>query len=223
MSGALQPDAPAYAGQKHYTSRFLRIYDPLVLRLFGPFVWRCPTSRLVQHYERHVRPRHLDVGPGTGFFLERARLPEGIELTLLDPNSDVLAHAARRLASLKPSTVQADVLKPLPLDQRFESAALNYVWHCLPGPEWRKSAAIQHVASVLDDDGVLFGATVLGERDVHNWFSRAAMQSNVRQGIFDNLGDTAAGLRAALDESFEQAEMETVGCVAVFSASEPRR
>jgi len=128
----IAPEDPAYAGQKEYTPWFLRIYDWLVLGFFGPVVWRCPTARLVEHYRRHIRRRHLGVGPGTGFFLERARLPAEAQVVMLDPNPNVLAHAARRLARLSPSVIEADVVVPLADDRRFDSAAMNYRggWRC---------------------------------------------------------------------------------------------
>jgi SAM-dependent methyltransferase len=217
----LTPDNPAYAGQKHYTRSFLRIYDPLVLGLFGNLVWRCPTRRLVEHYNRHLSSRHLDVGPGTGYFLDRAAVPPSTQLALLDPNANVLAHAARRLARLAPSTVQADVLEPLPTEERFDSAALNYVVHCLPGPMEAKAPAIRNVAAVLDANGVLFGATVLGTPDVHTRLSRLALRDNNRRGIFDNLDDTEEGLRRILEASFADVQIEMVGSVAIFTASRP--
>lgn len=217
------PEDPAYAGQKHYTPWFLRIYDPLVLRLFGPMVWRCPTGRLVEHYDRHVGRRHLDVGPGTGYFLERARLPAEAQVVLLDPNPHVLAHASRRLAHLAPSVIEADVCMPLPDDRRFDSAALNYVLHCLRGPMSRKAAAIRNVAAVLEPDGVLFGATVLGTPTLHSWLSRRALRENNRTGIFDNLSDTEDGLREILSDAFAVVEVEVVGAVAIFSAAKPFR
>ena len=216
----MDPSDPAYAGQELYSRAFLRIYDPLILGFYGNVVWRCPTSRLVQHYARHVGHRHLDVGPGTGYFLEHARLARDTQITLLDPNRDVLAHAARRLAHLHPWTLQADVLKPLPVPagQRFDSAALNYVLHCLPGPPERKAAAVQHVAAVLQPGGVLFGATVLGAAGPHTQLSRAVLWFVNRRRFFDNLGDTEAGLRDMLAESFAQVAIEVVGSVAVFAA-----
>lgn len=55
----------------------LNLYDPFVLGPVARFVWRCPTPRLIEGYRRHVRDRHLDVGPGTGFFLDRSGLPAG--------------------------------------------------------------------------------------------------------------------------------------------------
>jgi SAM-dependent methyltransferase len=185
-------------------------------------VWRCPTRRLAQQYTQHLRQRHLDVGPGTGYFLAHARLPAGGSVLLLDPNPDVLAHASRRLAHLNPSVIQADVCKPLPIQQRFDSIALNYVLHCLPGPMLQRAAVVGNLATVIEPDGVLFGATVLGTPELHTWLSRAALRDNNRRGIFDNLYDNEADLRAILNGSFEAVDMEIVGSVAVFAATKPR-
>jgi SAM-dependent methyltransferase len=215
---------PAYAGQELYTERFLRIYDPVVLGFNCNVVWRCPTSRMVEQYSRHLGKRHLDVGPGTGYFLQHARVPGDFSLTLLDPNPDVLAHASRRLAGLRPRTVQADVLKPLPLsgEDRFDSAALNYVIHCLPGPMTRKAQAIEHIAAVLEPNGVLFGATVLGSAAPHTWLSRPMLWYCNRSRIFDNAADTFESLRDALSTSFSQVELTPIGTAAIFAASNKR-
>jgi SAM-dependent methyltransferase len=217
---ALDPSDAAYAGQEVYSRAFLWIYDPLILGFYGNVVWRCPTARLVEQYRQHVGHRHLDIGPGTGYFLERARLPYDAQITLLDPNPDVLAHAARRLSDRHPSAIQADVLKPLPLQpaERFDSAALNYVPHCLPGPPTRKAAAVQHVAAVLNPGGVLFGATVLGETGPHTRLSRAVLHFVNSRRIFDNLSDTQDGLRDLLEASFATVEIDVIGSVAVFTA-----
>ncbi len=218
----MDPTDPAYAGQKHYTPAFLTIYDVLVLTIYGPLVWRCPTGRLVQHYTRHVGRRHMDVGPGTGYFLQHAYFPSDTTILLVDPNRNVLAHASRRLSQFNPSVLQADVLKPLPVaGQRFDSIALNYVLHCLPGPMSRRAAAISNLAAVLDPDGVLFGATLLGTPELHTWLSRAALVQNNRLGFFDNLSDTQDGLRKILNEAFEAVDLQVVGSVALFSAAGP--
>ena len=215
-------DDPAYGGQSEYTPFFLRAYDPVVLGFFTRVVWRCPTTRLVEGYRRHVRPRHLDVGPGTGYFLERAGLPEGSPVTLLDPNTNVLDHASRRLQRLDITTVEADVCKPLPITGPFDSAALNGVIHCLPGPLSRKAVAVAHVAAVLAPTGILFGASILGPSGPHTWLSRMTLGANNRRGTFDNLGDTQEGLSEILGASFERVEIETSGAMAIFAATNPR-
>ena len=153
QGSSIEPDDPAFRGASEYTPFFLRIYDPVILGFFTRVVWRCPTALLVERYRRHIRPRHLDVGPGTGYFLERANLPAGTPVTLIDPNTNVLEHASRRLKGLDVTTVEADVLKQLPLDETFDSAALHGVIHCLPGPLSRKAVAVANVAAVHRESG----------------------------------------------------------------------
>jgi ubiquinone/menaquinone biosynthesis C-methylase UbiE len=72
---------------------------------------------MLERYNRHVGPRHLDMGVGTGWYLDRAAWPVARpEITLLDLNENSLSAAARRLARYAPETVQANVLEPLPLE-----------------------------------------------------------------------------------------------------------
>jgi len=216
-------DDPAWRGQSDYTRALLRVYDPMVLGLAARFVWRCPTTRLVEGYRRNIRDPHLDVGPGTGYFLELAGLADGSHVTILDPNPNVLRHASQRLSRLEITAVEADVLRPLPVAGPFQSAALHLVIHCLPGPLERKATAIANVAAVLAPTGVLIGASVLGSAGPQTWLSRRVLAAFNRRGAFDNLDDTEDGLRQILAASFEHVELETVGAVAIFSATNPRR
>ncbi|MEE8405647.1 MAG: class I SAM-dependent methyltransferase [Acidimicrobiia bacterium] len=217
----MDPNDPGYAGQADYTPWLLAIYDPWVLGFMARAVWRCPTPPVVQRYRQHVGRRHLDVGPGTGYFLDKAALSPETEITLLDPNPNVLAHVSRRLAARNMTTVEADVLKPLPVEGPFDSAALSYVLHCLPGPQPHKAAAIRNVAAVLAPDGVLFGGTVLGSSEQHTPQARAVLWAFNRRGAFDNLGDTAEGLRGILEESFQNVEIDVVGSLGFFMATGP--
>ncbi|MEO8229359.1 MAG: methyltransferase domain-containing protein [Chloroflexota bacterium] len=215
-------DDPAYRGQADYSRLLLNLYDTFVLGPVARYVWRCPAGPLLDGYRRNIRDRHLDVGPGTGWFLERSGLPDGSRVTLLDPNVTVLEHASRRLGRLDVSSVEADVLKPLPVDGPFASAALNLVIHCLPGPRSRKAAAVANVAAVLAPDGVLFGASVLGDSGPHTWLSRRVLHAFNGRGAFDNLQDSEEMLREILGASFGRVEMELVGPAALFTAKDPR-
>ena len=214
-------DDPAYRGQSDYSRPLLRLYDPLVLGPIARFVWRYPTSEHVRLYREHIRPNHLDVGPGTGYFLEHAGLPHRSRVTILDPNENVLRHAAGRLPDLDVTAVQADVLKPLPVPGPFDSAALSLVLHCLPGPMDRKALAIANVARVLAPDGVLFGASVLGTSGRHTRLGRAFLWAFNKRGAFGNLDDTEAGLSEILERSFRNVKVESVGGIAVFVARDP--
>ena len=215
-------DDPAFRGQADYSRPLLRLYDPLVLGPIARYVWRCPAGRLADGYRQHIRDPHLDIGPGTGYFLADPGVPPGTRVTLLDPNRNVLDHASARLAGLDVDAVEADVCKPLPLEGPFGSAALNLVIHCLPGPLDRKAAAVANVASVMAPDGVLFGSSVIGTSGSHNVVARSMLRAYNRRGAFDNLDDSETTIREMLAASFDQVEIEVVGSIAVFVARTPR-
>jgi hypothetical protein len=212
---------PAYRGQADYNELLLRLYDPLVLGPISRFVWRAPAELGVEMYRDHIRPNHLDVGPGTGYFIEHAGLPAGSEVTILDPNPTVLRHVTRRLRDLDVTPVEADVLKPLPIAGAFASAGLNAVLHCLPGPIERKGAAVANIAAALAPDATLFGATVLGKAARHTRAGRAMLSAFNRRRTFDNLGDTQDGVAEILRSSFREVDIRTVGGLAFFAATGP--
>ena len=213
---------PSYKGQSGYNPVLLAIYDVWVLKFMAGAVWKCPIPPVVTRYRQHLGPRHLDVGPGTGYFIEQAAPPVDTEITLLDPNPHVLKHASKRLAAWSPMVVEADVMKPLPLEGRYDSAALSFVLHCLPEPMSNKATAIRAIADVLVPDGVLFGGTVLGTGEPHTRSARMFLWAFNKQGGFDNRGDTVEGLHGILDASFQQVEIERNGSTALFSATSPR-
>lgn len=220
----MDPSEPGYKGYKDYTPRFLKLYDPWVVRFMAPRVWKMGAEPGLELYHDHMGRRHLDIGPGTGYFLAQSEPPEGNELTLVDANPHVLDYCAERLVAWEPVTVEANVLEPLPVEGPFDSAALAHVIHCLPGPMAAKARAIEHTAAVLTDDGVLFGGTVLGPSAQHSWAARVFLRLANLQGGFDNRDDDVAGLRSMLEDWFHDVEIEVpTGSVAYFVASRPRR
>ena len=72
----MNPDDPAYRGQAEYTRQLLAIYDPFVLGFMARVVWRCPTPQVIDRYRDNLGQRHLDVGPGTGYFLDKSGPPQ---------------------------------------------------------------------------------------------------------------------------------------------------
>lgn len=215
-------DDPAYKGQADYSTLLLNLYDPIVIGFVSWFVWHCPADPILDGYRQHIHDNHLDIGPGTGYCIDKSRLPDGSRVTIVDPNTNVLRYASRRLRRLDVTAVEADVLKPLPVEGPFDSAALNLVIHCLPGPLSRKALAVANIAAVLAPDGVLFGASVLGRSGHHSWLARRVLSAFNRRGAFDNLDDTEEGLREMLEASFDQVDLKTVGSIAIFSATNPR-
>lgn len=210
----------AAAGAAVYSAPVLAIYDLFVLGFSNTWAWRCPSRRILDFYNRHVSANHLDVGVGTGFYLDRCRYPEPKPaITLLDLNPNSLATAANRLQRYQPRTVQADVLEPLPLDShRFDSIGLSYLLHCLPGSMPEKEVVFRHLQPWLNPGGVVFGATILGRGQRHNPLARTLLRVYNRRGIFGNWQDDAAGLEQILQANFGEYTLDVVGCVALFAA-----
>jgi len=207
-------------GQAVYTPLTLRLYDGLVHGFTNRYLWKCPTTKLLGLYDRYVSANHLDVGVGTGYFLDRCTFPsEGPRLVLCDLNEHCLEATAKRVARYAPQTRHANVLEPIAYDgQPFDSIGLMYLLHCLPGSIEEKAVCLDHLAPLLAPEGVLFGATLLGRGIRRNLPARALMAAYNRKGIFSNTRDDEAGLRAALKSQFDEVTIELAGCGALFVA-----
>jgi len=167
-SPALPRGAASYSGWR------LAIYDFWVLGIVNTFAWRCPTStRLLPLFRENIGANHLDIGVGTGYYLQHAGISEGTLVALCDLSPVALEAAKARL----PPHVHvggvflADVLQPLPTKDRFDSASMFFLLHCLPGPVERKTVVFDHVRQNLTPNGVLTGATILGPHPgwTDNW------------------------------------------------------
>lgn len=184
-------------------------------------MWRCPTAKLVDHYEANVGALHIEAGPGTGFFLDVAELPRLRRLVLIDANPAALAHAGRRLARFAPELLEANVLAPITHAGGADSAACNYVLHCLPGTLEEKAGAIAHLTRLLRPGGVFFGSTILGEPQRHTRVGRRLLEVYNRKGIFNNAADVLSELEGVLTRNLINIEMEVHGAVAVFRGTKP--
>ena len=80
-------DHEAERGWRDYNRPLLAAYDRIVIGIVAKAVWRCPPERLLALYRDNIRPPHLDVGPGTGYGIDRSGLPDGSAVTLVDPNT----------------------------------------------------------------------------------------------------------------------------------------
>ncbi|MBC8356719.1 MAG: class I SAM-dependent methyltransferase [Planctomycetes bacterium] len=208
----------AAAGQAVYTPRMLRLYDILVLGLSNRLIWKCPTAKLLQLYNDSVSDNHLDVGVGTGYYLDRCRFPtDQPQIALLDMNPNCLYATANRISRYEPTCHEANIFEPLTFEEaRFKSIALNYVLHCLPGAMQHKLVAVRHLAELLTPGGLLFGSTLLSGGVQRGWPARCLMSFYNRKQIFSNTEDDLATLERGLAESFDTYDVEVVGCAALF-------
>ncbi|KAI9060718.1 S-adenosyl-L-methionine dependent methyltransferase [Trametes sanguinea] len=228
MSQTIAPSASVY------TQLALHLYDFVVLTISNRWAWRCPTgSELLPFYIEHIgEPAHLEIGAGTGYYpaVSTPRLAKGVKLVaLLDLNPNTLVYARTRLTKAgyrgDVEAIQHDVFEPLPkaMRGRYDSIALVYLFHCLPGTFPKKATDVfKNVVPALAEGGEVYGATILGWSAQHNWLGRRLMKLYNRKGIFGNALDTVEGLREALAETFEEHELRFVGVVALFFARRPK-
>jgi SAM-dependent methyltransferase len=188
------------------------------------------------------RPRVLDIGVGTGYFPGTCEsldadtgVPVDVVLADLNPNCLEAASArVQRLSKIAPRTVQVDFLEtdmtaPLAITrerlggQGFDSISCMMLIHCVPGPPARKAQSLVRLAALLNDEGVLFGTTILGKGVKHNLFGKYLMYMHNLSGIFENRLDDPEGLVGPLNEVFESVEWEVVGKTLFFEARRPKK
>lgn len=207
------------ASQAIYTKQTLALYDLTVLAISNRLAWKCPTKRLLKHYNQMVTANHLDVGVGTGYFLDRCKFPSQTpRVALMDLNSNTLEFTSRRIARYNPKTYRRNILDPINLNvEKFDSVGINYVLHCVPGNLKTKSVALDYLKALMNPNAVLFGSTILQGGVSINWLAKRLMASYNKKGIFSNQHDNLEDLKSALNQRFKDISVEVIGCVALFS------
>lgn len=208
------------SGAKVYTPLTLKLYDWWVLKISNKYAWKCPTDdRLLTFFLNNLRKNHLDIGVGTGYYLQQ--VPMTSTLSLMDLNANSLKATTSRLGADRiHAQLQHDVLQPLPKEwcNRFDSISMFYLIHCLPGSMEFKEQAIINAKQALTQNGQLFGATILGAGVTHNAFGRKLMSVYNKKGIFSNLNDSVEALHQALSNHFTHVTIQQTGKVALFTA-----
>jgi 2-polyprenyl-3-methyl-5-hydroxy-6-metoxy-1,4-benzoquinol methylase len=210
----------AKAGQAVYSKAVLSIYDLWVLGLSNRFIWKCPTPRLLASFNRNVTGNHLDVGVGSGYFLDHCVFPTDTpRLALMDLNLNSLETASKRALRYAPESFQRNVLEPIVFDEEsFDSISINYLLHCLPGTMETKSVIFDHLAELMKPGAVIFGATLLQGDVKRSALARQLMKVYNSKGIFSNEQDTVEALQHNLARRFEIHSIEVVGCAGLFRA-----
>lgn len=215
-----RPDAAAAAGAAVYSKPLLSGYNLWVLGFSNTFAWRCPTQVMLEFYNEHISGNHLDVGVGTGYYLDKCTFPKpNPTIALADLNENSLQVTASRLERYRPTVHVANVLEPIDIEPAgFDSIGLNFLIHCLPGNIVSKGAAFRNLKPLLSaDGGVMFGSTILGVGVRHNLIGQALMRLYNAKRIFSNSSDSVADLESVLRDTFRDYSIKIVGCVALFA------
>lgn len=209
------------AGVQSYSRPMLTVYDLWILGVVCPAVWHCSRRRMARQYDLNVGARHLDIGPGTGYFLRRCTYPTDTpQLTLVDLSPEVLKTASARLARHRPTWFRRDVLQQLDLgDLRFDSVGMNLLLHCLPGGMAHKAVAFDHVLPYLAPGGRVFGSTVLAHGVRHGMLAPKVLETLNRDKDMDNAEDSLVQLDTELSKRFPDHRITVQGSMALFEAT----
>ncbi|MEU4283581.1 class I SAM-dependent methyltransferase [Nocardiopsis dassonvillei] len=231
------PTSPTWVSAPNpqlYSPRNLQRYRRLVVDKSHRLAWKLDNTELLDLYLRHVRERHLEVGPADLHFLNLTPAPTLAHLwhvDVLDINDAPLNTAREQLLGRAQTSLHKHdaLVAPWPLaHQSVDSLACGNVLHCLLGNGFRaKATAIGEMARVLTDDGTAWGYTLLGAQDPAispNLLARYLMyRYNRADNIFHNTGDRLTDLSRELDACFAEVRLWVMGCAAVWVARGPRR
>lgn len=219
LGRCMQANEAVAAGQAVYSKRTLSLHDLWVLGMSNSYLWKCPTKMLRDVFQKNATLNHLDVGVGTGYYLDKCMAFVERRVGLLDLNENSLMVASSRISRFNPERYCGNVLEPIKLEcDKFDSISINYLLHCLPGSIKEKSVLFGHLKALLNNDGVLFGSTILGKGSDKNYLATKLMAFYNKKGIFDNLDDDLQSLESSLRASFRNVDVRVEGCVAIFSA-----
>lgn len=207
-------------GQAVYSRSILSIYDLWVLGVSNSFIWRCPTRHIMEYFNAHVTSNHLDVGVGTGYYLDKGKFPEGSpRIGLMDLNQNSLEESARRISRYSPQKYRVNVLDEIKLNiEPYDSVSLNYLFHCLPGDLEQKLVVLDNLKPYVKREGVIFGSTIVSNAERTSSVAVKLMSVYNKKGIFCNSADTSEALENYLGENYEEFETLKRGCVVLFSA-----
>ena len=211
------------AGQAIYSKLFLSVYDLLILGVSNSLIWKCPSKKILQLFNAHASNNHLDVGVGTGYFLDQCNFKKEARIGLMDINPNCITVTANRIKRYQLEKYEQNILEPVQSSVRalikpFDSISLNYLFHCLPGTMTEKAIVFDHVMPLLNKGGTIFGSTILQGDVERSATAKKLMKIYNKKGIFCNEHDTLEELDASLKKRFTSYGIQVEGCVALFWA-----
>ena len=217
------PHTP-WSSQAFYFKGLLSTYDWIALGFCCRFIWQCPSEIILKLYDQHISGNHLDIGVGTGYFLDKCKFPtDNPRLILVDINAHSLNKVQKRLRRYRPEIYRINILEPFSIDiPGFDSISLSHLLHCLPGNMEDKGIVFQNMLPLLNPGGVLFGTTFLYQGIYRNPLATHAFWWTNQLGFMDNKKDSLDGLSQNLKRYFLESSIEVRGCEAIFWARKSR-
>ena len=200
---------------RNIVTKSLKFYDYLVNDINCKYAWRCHKDNIFENYKKNIRNNHLEIGPGTGYFLKNNY--DINKLYLMDINNDTLKFSMNNLKSeYKVKTINHNIFKRKLMIEDLESVGLNYVLHCVPGKLENK---IDSLLNNLESKNKInfFGATVVSNKHLQNNLSSIELYFLNKYGIFNNQNDFSRNLINYFEFNKIKFNHKLIGNVLVFS------
>jgi phospholipid N-methyltransferase len=206
--------------KKNIVSKYLNIYDLLVNKINCKYVWKCDQRYIIDNYKKNIKNNHLEIGPGTGYFLKNIKNTKNTNLFLLDINNDTLKFSAKNLQgrfnninSFNRNIFEDTIVsKTLP---KINSVGVNYVLHCVPGNLEDK---IQSLINNIGQSNInYFGASVVSNKELSTFVAKIELYFLNKFGIFNNKNDNYLNLVKYFEKNNIKYEIKIKGNVVIFN------
>jgi hypothetical protein len=130
-----------------------------------------------------LKSNHLEIGPGSGYFLNPSNHNKNInKLKLMDINLPILKYSKNNLLKCYPNVkiIEHNIFEDKIELGDIESVGINYLLHCVPGNLEKK---IDKLVSNLPDNINIFGSSVINDTDKQNILSNLELKFLNKYGM----------------------------------------
>ena len=79
---------------RKFNKIILNNYDYIVNNINCKYAWKCDQKHIKNLYRENISKNHLEIGPGTGYFLKNFQFDN---LIIMDINKDILRNSSDNL------------------------------------------------------------------------------------------------------------------------------
>ena len=186
-------------------------YDYFVNNLNCKYVWGCDSQNISYLYKANLTKNHLEIGPGTGFFLKDNNFKN---LHLMDVNNDILFTSKENLKDncKNISIYNHNIFKEKNrMYMDVQSIGLSYVLHCVPG---NLSESLNNLSNNITSDNrvKVFGSTVI--LNDNKLISNLEINFLNNFGIFNNKSHNYNDLNEFISD--KKGKLYTINNVCIF-------
>ena len=200
----------------NFVSSSIKIYDFVVNDLNCKYAWRCHKNNIFKNYQNNLKNNHLEIGPGSGYFLNPKFHQKKIDnLFLMDINQPILKASKENLDKYYSNiqTVNHNIFEKSLNSLQIDSIGINYVLHCVPGSLDNK---LEKLYLNLPKNTNIFGATVISDIDKQTPLSKLELKLLNHKGVFNNKLDFSNNFIDFVERNRLPYSYQIIGNVLIF-------